>query len=1300
MTNKPTTHTVQWTESQRRAIERRGCNLAVSASAGTGKTAVLTARVLRLIAEEGGSLERMLIITFTEKAARQMRERIELRIREGLIEHPDNSHLRRAIEDLPAAWIMTIDAFCNRLINEYFHEAGAAPGARIPDRAEESEMETEELAGVFERWAGAESSKRGALDRLLRCYGRGEADLMDDLRHTMHFMQSLDRPERWLERARNDLQATLDAESYVELPEVTVGRDAFRCETRELADALRRLIEQARAIDGKATCLETWTALAQRMEGWAADNELFVHFDALHQQVLDDLDSALLKIMNKNQCGPVLFADKAFVARELKPFAKHYERWRDRLFALDAEGWFTGERLAAQQSMALLDLAEAAVAATDTAKRRRGWMTFNDLERLAYGVLTDPFGSEGPSAVAHQLRERFDHVMVDEYQDTSPLQDAIVGRVARIDDPTPGAEGNLFIVGDVKQSIYRFRHAEPALFQEKIGAFEHVALGDNFRSRPSILSFVNDCFARLMDREVGELDYDEAARLKPWREEKDQNEGGGDPVRVEVCWMAKKNEASQNDAPQHDGEDDEETEEALDGVAAQAAWVARRIRELTDPQSGLIVPDDDGGASHRARPGDCAILLRGLSNERDVWLQALEREGLAVHTPGLSPLLSAPELIELLCALRVADNPFQDIELAACMRSPMGGFSDDDLIDLRLPHPGGAFHEAVFAVADSTNPDNTLSDELRTKLDRFMARLGRWRTLASTSGPLEALDAILRDTDEEAWLMGRPDALERLRHLDFLRDLMRRLGRCDEGTNPLARFLEMVERARLAEEEVGEMPQEAVDREDAVHLLTMHKAKGLEFPIVFVARLERNYRARKHSDTLLDIQGGMARVGVDVERRRRYPTLSHGRLGETMRRKERAEELRLLYVAMTRARERLVLVGQFNDPDRLGERWATVCNLDGAAAGALDRLNARCPADLIGPIVEWLRETSAPDWLRVSAAPPLAAATQPMDTSKLLAAFSSNVEHPDRGWAAVRDAIAEAPSDVSSPAEALEEWVGKSSRLNFLPACDPAGLLTTLPAKTTVTQLRRGREEFQIDEEGDPAEIERFIEQEMRQPYFRREGETVLRAPVWTDTGPGAPGSIDAARRGTLTHQLLAQVDLRGALDADGLRAQAAERFQQGLLGQPGEAIEAILATLDFESIAWFFGTDVGRELVRRPTFALRELPFTTRKAIGDFAPQAAAAFPTETILVQGIVDLVIDEGDGRATVLDYKTDRVWNADRLEQLAVRYGLQIEQYARALQAIWQLKRVRMGLVFLDARQIVWSEESTLSYYSEC
>jgi ATP-dependent helicase/nuclease subunit A len=1319
-----TPKTIRWTDEQLRAITERRGDVVVSASAGSGKTAVLTERVLRILTETDPvtgappGLDQLLVITFTEKATRQMRERIEAALRARLEKDDENPQLRDALDKLPEAWIMTIDAFCRRVVLENFHQVGLSPGARIPDASELAEMEMSVLREVLDQEAAASATAKERLETLLRGQQGQTATLIDLLRALMAFLQSLDQPERWQEEQRSRLRITQAAQHYDELPEALRAREDFARETHELAATLEQVCRQASVLAPQAAALQDWGKLAQQLHELADRPGPFA--PAAAQALVQMADGTLDKLELKRVCGAGLYTNTGFCKRVLAGFSKLYASWRKAWAMHDETHWLRGAQLAAKRLLTLLELAQVAIERLKKTRQRRGMVTFNDFERLTLELLgTDP--TAGPTALAYELRKRFAFVLVDEYQDTSPLQDAIVSRVARSNEGDLVTRGNLFIVGDVKQSIYRFRHAEPKLFRKRIETAQadeargdnrafRIDLLENFRSRAPLLDFVNACFARLMDTVVGDLEYDERERLKPGRPEA----GMPDPVCVEVQWLPRAASAHETVPPASDHEEATGTEEEsggegdgaepaedmlemLRGIEAQTAWVAARIRALTDPVTGLQIPDEGAPATaeihplRMARPGDCAILLRGLRNELEAWLLALAHAGLRVRAPGINPLFTAPELVDLLNAMRVADNPFQDLPLASLLRSPLFEFSDEALLRVRMVQRRGPFHEALWRAAgrapDGQPAEQQLPIELQRQVETAVERIHHWRWLARTRPGEVVLETIVAETAYDAWLTGQADAGPRLEHLDYLRGLVRRLGRQEAGGNSLATFLELIARAETENKDL-DLPESIAGDADAVNLLTIHKSKGLEFPVVFVPRLERRMRDPGAQDVLFDLQEGVGARGINIDQRRVYATLMHNRLAGLRRRKERSEEFRLLYVAMTRARERLVLLGQLPNLEAARAGWQAMLPLDAKPMPVLVRLRATRPADLLGPIVEGLQQAGETPWLSVNYAQTLPRMPgQAAECGAVLAALARVADEP----AALRETAARELENEAAQLGINVQSVAPATAPRLLPTADPFAALTTVTAKTTVTDVTRSAHMppgMEADEQGTQWREEQAFtaDDAARRPLFSPATSLQTIAPGFALVGRSA-AALEPRLRGTLHHRLLATLDLQGPLDVGGLREQAAVLIGRGVL--TGAPTEQILAALDYEALAWVFTTGVGKAMLERQQSLSRELPFTMKRPATDFMdmPNELRLTPLdgEFVLVQGMIDVVLDAGD-LALLADYKTDHIYQPQQLAELTERYRRQLDLYGDALQGIWNLKQVSKVLLFLDARHM--------------
>lgn len=1310
---------IRWTREQEEAITDRGRDLFVTAAAGSGKTAVLTERVFRLITEKRGGeaipLERLLVITFTRKAARQMRERIEASIVAGLGRDENSAELRAALDALPRSNILTLDAFCDRLVRRHFHQAGVSPGVRVADEEEERDLVHAVTQRVFEELARADSADHGGREfaLLVTVTERGmHPSVLDALAARVHrireFMASLERPYEWAERLRADLAASLSAKSYDELPEARRAEAAIAVSLVEFADALDHLAEYADTLCGEGarektsawrSTLQGWRDLAARADFPSVLPSHFLHEVA--EYFSSPAAAPLLSLQNKGSCGGALYAREEFREQSLEKFSKKLKSWLESWFAIDAEHWLHSARMAAEQSLALLNLAERIERETQLAKRRRGVLGFADIERKALELLTGPGGSASEVAVEYQ--NYFASVLVDEYQDISPLQDAIIRRLSHTDDPAPEAERNLFVVGDVKQSIYRFRRADPTLFASRLAASpsevvedsprRRISLRSNFRSLPGILECANAIFERLMDRNLGGIDYDEEARFVAER----CDELGGDAIRVEVHWIDPKAAAVASEDAEgpnsvqsnEGGNDDEESEDAaapLQSIEREASWIASRILELTSESSGAFVPDERApGGKRRARPADCAILVRKLSTDSELWVATLAKFGLRVRSAGRDSRLSTPEMSDVIAALRLADNPLQDIPLAIVLRSPMVGLSDEDLLKLRLADRHAPFHDAVMRAARSESPD---AEPHVRKLKESFAKADRWRILAARSTPEDVLDAILNDTGYAAHLGGLPNGVAKQRSLDFLRRLMRNHTGRTMSASGLSDFLRALDG-------FGDRPGAADDSDEgaeddgAVHLLTIHKSKGLEFPIVFFARLASPFGSDRARDAMeLSSAGGMSLCAVDPERRLRLKTPGFTAMREQERRASRAEELRLMYVAMTRARERLILVGSLA-VGSIEERFANSPPAHGSVLPVFTRLTASHPAALLGPMLHRVRAETVPPWLRISiyeTVPPSPAATE---LPRIREALMATGEMRERAWRlGVDEFVTNFQRDERAEpiVSALRE--GRYAKdvvwpKLIVPNTADGGIhLVKMITAVTEFPLRPGGDGGDSDADIDPREIEAFGEADAVIGPTRGRSASSSRRPRFAQ---GAT-TLDGIGRGKLVHSFLQHVNLRGGLDEEGLRVQARELWDRGLFEiEDFEALEAI----PFGGVEKFFRSELGERMRARPGSIIREFPLVRWKPAIDLytaraplTPHAREALTAARGLVRGVIDCVLDEGS-HVVLIDYKTGLMRNQNSFEADLERYLEQMSQYRSALRTIWRVNVSEAYLVFLDA-----------------
>jgi ATP-dependent helicase/nuclease subunit A len=1214
------------TSSQRQAITARG-NVLVVAGAGTGKTSTVVARCLRLLFEERRSLHQMLLVTFTEAAAAEMRQRMRDELLKKLKEEPANAHVAEQTALLDTAHLCTLHSFCLRLVSDHFHELGIDPQVSVLDEQQTQPLIEETLEALFQRHYAGTSPLASAFKDLVRKHGRGSDERIRALLLRLHaYTQSLPDPARWMDRelARfREPQARLWLQWLIEGVQdwAALWIPVLRSQPKENENAHRcaRVLERR---TGETPVLRSeWAAtLAELRDIDAANN-------------WPEGKKGLFR-------GPIkkLFDDAEFLACLLDssdgtdPLQQDWD-------------W------ARQQMITLLELAREFTADFSRAKRDAGGVDFADLEQFALRLLREP-GSGQPTTIAQACREQFAHVFVDEYQDINAAQDAILAALSR-----EGEAANRFLVGDVKQSIYRFRLANPRIFRRYEEAWRsdsvagrRIALSDNFRSREGILEFVNGLFGALMRPGLGGVAYDADAALQFGDREPRSLRSlapGEDAVPcVEFHLLTK---ASEEEEP--DGETDEPATPDLFDLTVtekEARLVALRLSELKD--RGHRVWDKSAGLFRPVAWSDMAVLLRSPANKVEAYAQEFHRAGVPLQA-ARGGFYEALEILDLLSLLQLLDNPLQDVPLLAVLRSPLVGLSLSELIEIRAHHRAGLFWTALrrfhreiqsskFKVQRSRLEASSAVGSAWRKADCFLRQFNSWRELIRLSSLSHCLECVLAQTHYEALLLAGERGAERVANVRRFLSLARQYDPFQR--QGLFRFLRFIKLQHEAEVDHEPAPLPA---EDAVQLMSIHKSKGLEFPVVAVADLGKRFNlAALREDLLWSEDYGLCPSVVPPGSDQRYPSLALWLARQRERRELLGEELRLLYVATTRARDRLILTAAASDKD---------------AAARWEPAEPRALSDQ-----EVLSGSSGLDWLRLWLPQVTAEADWRNDregASRLLRwkIYSEN----DPGLLAAPTRQNE--GSVAAPASELSDEALNALHVR-LEWQYPFAAATVERAKTNVTELRR--RQVEEDEEAHP--LLRFRSKPQR---------------------ASATGQLSAAEAGTAHHLFLQWISLDDAGSEEELRTEAARLQQAGVL-----TAEQV-AALEFGPLTRFWQSDLGRRVRERAERVARELPFTARfspeelRGLGlplDGANETEAregVLADEFVVVQGVCDLVVQEDNG-IWLVDFKTDEFREQD-LEQKTSLYASQLRLYGRALEKICRARVKERWLHFLKLNRSV-------------
>ena len=1181
------------TNEQQAAVDSRERSLLVSAAAGSGKTKVLVERLFSYVEREGANLDDFLIITYTRAAASELRGKIAKALNERMERDPGNYHLRQQMLRVYRADIKTVDAFCTSLLRENCHLLGEdarghalRPDFRVLDENEAEVLHGRVLARTLEDFYDHLTSGGTLLADTLGA-GRDDSALEQLVLELHAKLQAQPYEDKWLDAQRAFWRAVpekIEDTPYGKILLNEVGRKARHCKgllqraaqemcandalNQKYAPAFLDASYQLEALEGKTA------------EGWDAARGVTIAFPRL--AAVKDSDGGEMKARMKglwDNCKETV-----------KGFAE--------LFAASSDEAVEDLRTMAPAMLALIDLTADFSRRYNEEKRRRNAADFSDQEHEAIRLLVAENGE--PTELAAFVSTRYREIMVDEYQDTNEVQN-------RIFDAISCKGENLFTVGDVKQSIYRFRLADPRIFLQHYNTWPPLAAADehesaklllsrNFRSRKEVLDATNFVFRNVLSREMGELDYGEDEMLRP----------GASYAESSVCGA----EFHLLDLPTQTGE------HRVRASEAEAAFVADYIRNMLT--SKFPVQDDKTRELRPVREEDIVILMRSPSTRLLDYRRALESRGIRCAADAGEDFFASMEIAVLFSFLQVIDNPRQDVPLIAVLRSPLFGFVPDELAALRSQQRTGDFYDALL-----------LSEDGHSKA--FLAVLRSLRDSAAHLSVRELLSEIYRKCNVLGIFGAMHRGAERKENLLAFLELSEDFARA--GRQGLFDFVRTL-REQLASGEAAAM--QTTHASSGVRIMSIHKSKGLEFPVVILSDLARRFSNMDfQSSVLVHPQLGLGPVCVDARRHIQYPTIARQALERTLRREAKAEELRVLYVAMTRAKEKLVMV---HTQANAGGRVADLMALSDCPVlpEAVD--SGKCMGDWI--MLPLLQRSEA-GALRVFAGQNSEGRFFTEETPWTVCV------HDGLQFAApVQQSDAAAEERAPQREDLLADFAALSYRY-------PYAEQTAFPAKLTATQLK-GRA---IDEE--------ISENTTLPPRLRNLCKPKFLAGKTALTG---------AERGTALHLVMQDLDFFCEPNEQSVRAQIeAMRAQRKLTEEQAKAA-------DVHAIVRFLRSDLAAR-IRKSKQVEREYRFSLLRPVRDFSSLDA----DDSVLLQGVVDCFFEE-DGELVVVDFKTDHVSRA-QLDERAEHYRPQLEAYSMALTRVMGKKVKEKVLYFFSAGEEV-------------
>ena len=1233
---------VQWTKEQQEVIRLRDRNILVSAAAGSGKTAVLVERILSKITDNThpADIDRLLIMTFTRAAAGEMKERISAVIEKALGEDPDNEHLQRQTTLLHTAQITTIDGFCAYIIRNYFHLIGLDPGYRTADEGELKLLRGDVVKALLEEHYAQKDEK---FQKFVECFATGKSDenLGDLIQKLYEMAMSNPFPEEWLQKCLGDYRI----ESLEELRETEWMKMLWDAVGDELQEA-ELLIREARNV-----CAE---ADGPYLYENALNSDLILVRDL--QELAEKRDyNGTVKVLVKPAFAR-LSTKKALDVEEQKK--QRVKELRDeekgilkelgqRYFQSSEEEILEMIRYVREPIEMLIELTIQFMEQFGMAKREKNILDFTDMEHFALQILMTKEGEEiHMSQAARELSAKYDEVLVDEYQDSNFVQELLTTAVSG----WINQKKNIFMVGDVKQSIYRFRLARPELFMEKYKSYsteeakeQRIDLHKNFRSRAQVLESVNFIFRQIMGEDLGGVAYDKDAALYPGAS---FPEGESEEfVKTEVLLIEK------------DGEELADVQESADAGAQgsqmelenqnaqelEALAIAQRIQEIVGKEQ---IVDKETREYRPVEYGDIVILLRTAYGWAETFREVLASQGIPVYCTSRTGYFSALEIVTVLNYLKVCDNPLQDIPLMGVLRSPIVGCTSQELAELRIHYPKGLLYESLTAyVGESSKTDFlTEKDFLKLKLSNFLQLLEKVRNMAAYTPVHELILYVLKETGYGNYARALPGGEQRFANLTML--VEKAMDYEKTSYRGLFNFVRYIEQLQAYEVDYGEVNLTGAGN-TAVEIMTIHKSKGLEFPVVFVAGIGKQFNFQDmNAGLLLHPELGIGADAVIPEKRVIASSLNKQIIRRQLLKESLGEELRVLYVAMTRAKEKLILTGtvgklekqmvslsRFLDEEEellpLGTRikaknyWAFVLP-------ALVR--HRAMSELLGEYGILMKKQKGiyddvSDFVIKKVT-----VRQMTEKAVILQAGNQMQEEYLKNWDA----------DQVYDKEVREEI---EKRFSFV---YPYKYLEDIPVKVSVSDLKKRswHDESELEENISVSAEEQVEEQEAPVPAFMAEKQEEYKG----------------AARGTAYHRLMECLDYAEVESEEQLEVQLKRLLEsQKMTEQEAECIR-------IRDIKKFVDSELGQRMkkavVKKQLY--REQPFVIRRS----ASLLDDSWKDETILVQGIIDAYFTE-DGEIVLVDYKTDRVRKGQE-QKLVDLYHVQLEDYAQALERMTGMK----------------------------
>jgi ATP-dependent helicase/nuclease subunit A len=1151
---------MKWTEKQQEVISRRNRNILVSAAAGSGKTAVLVERIIQRIldAEHKVDIDRILVVTFTKAAASEMRERIADAIEKKLEEEPENTHLLRQSSLIHNARITTIHSFCQSVIRNYFYKIDLEPSFRIGDEGEIELLKSDVLDQLLEE------KYEEADEKFLEFAEKFSSDKKDDplkeqILQVYEYARSEPWPEKWLAHALEQYRLS----SVEEIADKDWMKEVAKVISAQIS-GLEKLYEEALLLCESPGGPVSY--LATLMEEQAALKDLSECSD--FSQLKQKMGFEFGKLPRKNKDADEDLTKKTKEIRD--SVKKQYNALKEKWFSQSDEDLLFHMQGAEKSAQQLVHIVLEFMEAYEAEKRERAVLDFSDLEHNALKILVDEESGEATD-VAEEYRRFYEEIMIDEYQDSNYVQELILSTISRGKESIP----NMFMVGDVKQSIYGFRLARPDLFMEKYHSYQtngerncKIELSQNFRSRTCVLDSINEIFFKLMKEDLGGIEYDADNALYPGNLYPNEDE------------LINKTQILLTDKE----------------TGAEAALVAKEIRKLTDSANPMQVFDKKTGQMREIRYGDIVIIMRSIKGSADQMTRMLKDVGIPAISQSQTGYFTATEIRQLLAYLKIIDNPRQDIPLAAVLKSPIYSFTGEMLSKIRSIHMEGDYYDALQKYAEEG-----VDLDLREKCQSFLKELSYFRQQSRSLQMHELLALVLKITSFDKIVAAMPAGSQRLANIRMLYE--KAIAFENTSYRGLFQFNRYIEQLQSYEIDYGEAV-DAEESENAVRIYSIHKSKGLEFPVVFLCGCGKGFNKMDlRNKILLHGRYGFGIDDISIEKRSRYKTCLKNAIQLQNEIETIAEEMRVLYVAMTRAREKLYVLASVNEPDKLLE----MAEEKNSSISFYRRLHA-------GSYIEWIMSCigGRPDLYEISYISLAELAEETAETHFSVKEMEKKLEDMPELF-------------EESDYKELEERFQREERLEDA---------RIIPAKLSVSELKLDKIREQDEDIWEAFEGKKSL----YVPDFARREEKENRGAAY----------------GTAMHRFLECLPFTEISEEEDLLTEKDKLLASGKISQE----EAELVSL--KGLKAFITSTLFARMKRSDEKGSlkKEQPFVMSMKAREADPAYDSDAP---LLIQGIMDAYFEE-EGKIILVDYKTDKVSSG---QELLHRYQRQMELYAHAL-----------------------------------